>query len=152
MWRINEVVALDGEPRRILHNDDGVIYWIKVLDEKGVPEAVTRLELSLWTDEERLKRIEDPYAFLQSFQVEPDTVQAKKRDISFKVIESIIGDSKVFDRSVRGQRIKEVVEKGSSTKASIYKLLRRYWQRGQIQNALLPDYRNSGAPSNRSKT
>lgn len=146
MWRINEVIALDGEAWRILHREDGVIYWIKVLDEKGMPEEVTILELSLWRDEERLRRIEDPYAFLQSLEVEPDTVQAKKRDTSFKVIESIISDSKVFNRSVRGQRIKDVVEKGLSTKASIYKLLRRYWQRGQIQNALLPDYRNSGAP------
>lgn len=146
MWRINKVIALDGEAYRILHHEEGMIYWIKVLDEKGMPEEVTSLELSLWVDEESLKHIEDPYAFLQSLEVEPNTVQAKKRDKSFKVIESIIADSKVFDRSVRGQRISEVVEKGLSTKASIYKLLRRYWQRGQIQNALLPDYRNSGAP------
>lgn len=30
--------------------------------------------------------------------------------------------------------------------ATIYKLLRRYWQRGQRPNALLPDYKKSGAP------
>lgn len=30
--------------------------------------------------------------------------------------------------------------------ATIYKLLRRYWQRGQKPNSLLPDYKNSGAP------
>ncbi|QUX94494.1 hypothetical protein C0J08_03285 [Marinomonas sp. CT5] len=27
----------------------------------------------------------------------------------------------------------------------MYKLIRRYWQRGQTPNALLPDYKNSGA-------
>lgn len=146
MWRINEVVALDGEAYRILHSEEGVIYWIRILDEKVMPEAVTSLELSLWVDDERLKRIKDPFVFLQSIEVKPDTVQAKKRDKSFKLIESIVADSKVFDRSVRGQRINEVAEKGLSTKASIYKLLKRFWQRGQMQNALLPDYRNSGAP------
>lgn len=146
MWRINEVVALDEEAYRILYQEEGLVYWIKVLDEKGMPEEITSLELSIWVDEERLRRIEDPYAFLQTLEVESETVQAKKRDKSFKMIESILVDSRVFDRSVRGQRIKKVVDNGLSTKASIYKLLRRYWQRGQIQNALLPDYRNSGAP------
>lgn len=29
---------------------------------------------------------------------------------------------------------------------SIYRYLRRYWERGQNLNALLPDYKNSGAP------
>ncbi|MBF4360230.1 transposase, partial [Vibrio anguillarum] len=27
----------------------------------------------------------------------------------------------------------------------LYRLIRQYWQRGQIVNALLPDYKNSGA-------
>lgn len=146
MWRINEVVALDGETFRILYNHEGVIYWIKVLDEKGMPEEVTSIELSLWLDEERLKRVEDPYAFLQSIEVKPGSVQANKREKSFNLIKSIVSDAKRFDRSTRGQRVNEIVKEGLSTKASIYKLLRRYWQRGQIQNALLPDYRNSGAP------
>jgi hypothetical protein len=29
---------------------------------------------------------------------------------------------------------------------SVYRYLRRYWERGQNANALLPDYKNSGAP------
>lgn len=31
------------------------------------------------------------------------------------------------------------------TKQTVYRLLRRYWQRGMCKNALLPDYVNSGA-------
>jgi fructose-1-phosphate kinase PfkB-like protein len=30
------------------------------------------------------------------------------------------------------------------TKQTLYRLARRYWQRGQTSNALLPDYKNSG--------
>ncbi len=39
-----------------------------------------------------------------------------------------------------------MVQEHKVTKATVYKLLRRYWQRGQTPNALIPDYKNSGAP------
>ena len=37
-----------------------------------------------------------------------------------------------------------MVERESTHKTVLYRLLRRYWERGQIANAFLPDYKNSG--------
>ena len=51
-----------------------------------------------------------------------------------------------FNEEIRAKRVRLVEQTNIATKATIYKYLRRYWQRGQIPNALLPDYRNAGAP------
>ena len=61
-------------------------------------------------------------------------------------IKPIIVDTKCFDPKVRAQRVEVVRQSGIASIATIYKLLRRYWQRGQNPNSLLPDYRKSGAP------
>lgn len=45
---------------------------------------------------------------------------------------------------IRSAKIAQVMEEYSTTKQMLYRLLMRYWQRGQIANALLPDYKNSG--------
>lgn len=61
-------------------------------------------------------------------------------------IKPIIVDTKCFDPKVRAQRVEVVRQSGIASIATIYKLLRRYWQRGQNPNSLLPDYKKSGAP------
>jgi hypothetical protein len=40
-------------------------------------------------------------------------------------------------------------EKHGASRASVLRWLRRFWERGQNQNALLPDYANSGARGKR---
>ena len=44
----------------------------------------------------------------------------------------------------RGEVVNQIMVE-METKQSIYRFARRYWQRGQIPNALVPDYKNSGA-------
>jgi transposase InsO family protein len=53
---------------------------------------------------------------------------------------------KAFDPKERGIALAEIAKKYKKTKKDIYKKLRRYWQRGLTKNALLPAYRNCGAP------
>lgn len=43
------------------------------------------------------------------------------------------------------------MERHGVTNQTVYRLLRRYWQRGMCRNALLPDYVNSGARGKRRK-
>ncbi|MGV0887740.1 Mu transposase C-terminal domain-containing protein, partial [Acinetobacter venetianus] len=47
--------------------------------------------------------------------------------------------------SARSSLINEIINSKKSTKQTIYRLLRQYWQRGQTPNALIPNYQNSGA-------
>lgn len=146
MWRINEVISLDDNLHRILHLDQGLVYWIDLIDDKGMPEAIQEFQLVELLNSERLKRNDDPYAYLQTQEPEPESVTFARREKSYDIIKSIISDTGVFDRKTRAERVKKVVDEGLASKATVYKLLRRYWQRGQCHNALLPDYKNSGAP------
>ncbi|MFX6174650.1 transposase, partial [Acinetobacter baumannii] len=41
--------------------------------------------------------------------------------------------------------VKRIIEQHKTTHQTIYRLARRYWQRGQTPNALIPSYNNSGA-------
>lgn len=54
-----------------------------------------------------------------------------------------------FDPKKRGIALTEIVKKHKKTKKDVYKKLRRFWQRGQTKNALLPDYKNCGSPGKR---
>lgn len=51
----------------------------------------------------------------------------------------------IFKPRVRGEAVAALVDAGKATKQTVYRLLRRYWQRGMVPNAFLPDYTRSGA-------
>lgn len=50
----------------------------------------------------------------------------------------------IYLRGIRGVLVKDIVDEHKMCTATIYKHLRRYWQRGKNKNALLPDYVNCG--------
>jgi transposase InsO family protein len=49
----------------------------------------------------------------------------------------------IFFERERASRVAEIERQGDSNRFTLYRLLRRYWQRGMTPNALLPDYDNS---------
>lgn len=70
-----------------------------------------------------------------------------KRDEAWELIAPMVLNSpEIFKPSVRGKAVKKLVNAGKATKQTIYRLLRRYWQRGMVPNALLPDFARCGAP------
>lgn len=82
-----------------------------------------------------------------------DTIPAnyrRKRDEAWEVIAPIVNNKeKVFLSFERGILVKQAVERTGRNKVTIYKYLRRYWQGGQKQNALLPKFSNCGGASKR---
>jgi len=92
------------------------------------------------------KESNDPYAKLIR---EEDINQKAKtiRDKSWNCISSLVvqeNEPDIFIREKRGIMVKSIVEKYNVSFPTVYKWLRRYWQRGKNKNALLPDYKNSG--------
>ncbi len=144
MWLVNEVVNFDGELYRILDNSDGVVVWISVYSKSGMPVAILDFKLAQYVDEERLVRHQDPYEYLKNQEPSSDSVAFRKRDKLFSIIETVVADKGCFDGVERYSRIQRVVEAKGIHKKRVYEALRRYWQRGQTINALLPDYRNCG--------
>ena len=146
MWQINEVVKFDESRYRILFFQSGEIIWIDMEETKGVPSLVFEEQLSQWIDEKRLFRSSDPFEYLKFIEPPINSVAFEKRDQAYRIIEPIVYDTGCFNEEIRAKRVRLVEQTNIATKATIYKYLRRYWQRGQIPNALLPDYRNAGAP------
>lgn len=146
MWQINEVLRFDEQPYRILAVHPGELVWIQIDSDKGFPEFILELKLISYLDEGRLLRSTDPYAFLHDEEPEVGSVAFNRREKALTIIQPIIVDELCFETKARARRVTEVEMAGVATKATIYKLLRRFWQRGQKPNALLPDFKNSGAP------
>lgn len=74
--------------------------------------------------------------------------QRKRRDSDWELIEPLIEKNgiELFYSWKRGPLIRELAEQSGSRREKIYNLLRRYWQRGQMKNALIPDLDKCGAP------
>ncbi|MDE2420549.1 MAG: DDE-type integrase/transposase/recombinase [Gammaproteobacteria bacterium] len=146
MWRVNEVLKLDDQLYRILAINSGMIYWIQVDTKNALPEVFRAEQLYEYLDNERLIRFQDPYIYLINEEPALDSIAFSKRDKAYNVIKELIQEPNHFDPSIRAGLINRIKSSGLVSKPTIYKYLRRYWQRGQIPNALLPDYKNSGAP------
>lgn len=58
---------------------------------------------------------------------------------------SDIGEPYIFDKNIRGKRVKQAVVVFKKTKDTIYKALRKYWQGGKLKSALISDYDKCGS-------
>ncbi len=71
--------------------------------------------------------------------------QRQRRDANYALIEPIINAGQAaFITGQRGQLIKAAAEETGRAKWQIYDYLRRYWQAGQMKNALIPRFDQRG--------
>ncbi|MGB1321897.1 MAG: transposase [Vibrio gallaecicus] len=149
MWQVNETIAFDGKSYRVLFIENSYFYWFAIDDNKGFPEIIYFDECHGWVDEGRINKIPDPYAYLQaeSWDIESNNYQEIQKH--YELIKPIIEGEEAFNKRTRTKRINHAIATSGISKSTIYRLVRRYWQRGQIKNALLPDYKNSGAAGKR---
>lgn len=83
----------------------------------------------------------DPYTVRRQPESEIPAEQRQKRDRAWSAIAPIIASGElVFFPSKRGQLITQAMQCTGRSKPTIRKDLRRYWQGGQIVNALLPRF------------
>jgi hypothetical protein len=86
----------------------------------------------------------DPYLILVSQELlPPKHLQLRAR--AWDIIEALVAqEPAIYEGRQRGQLIAHATARHGVSHPTIYRYLRRYWQRGQTPNALLPDYSNSG--------
>lgn len=149
MWQVNQTIKFDDKAYRILYIEMGYFYWIAIDENKGLPTKVYFDEFNKWVEEGRIEKIPDPYAYLQGEVWTKDSTTYLERQRNYELIKSIVEDEGAFDKKIRAQRLNDAITNSDKGKSTIYRLVRRYWQRGQIKNALLPDFKNSGAPGKR---
>jgi hypothetical protein len=149
MWQVNETIAFDGKLYRVLFTDNSFFYWIAIDDNKGFPEIIYFDECYVWIDEGRIEKIPDPYAYLQAESWEVESSNFQEIQKNYELIKLIVGSEEAFNKRARAKKISHAITTSGKSKSTIYRLVRRYWQRGQIKNSLLPDYKNSGAAGKR---
>ncbi len=118
----------------LIYAETELPYWVPL---KDVEDALL--------DGRALKRTIDPYAWYASPDKDFLQKHAVKRDIAWEIIKSLVtNEPDIYDESKRGLLIKDASLKHNIHKKSIYKYLHKYWTRGKIINALLPDYQKCG--------
>lgn len=147
----NDLIELAVPRRRVLR-----ILWIDpartaayVFDvNAGSSDAeLLRLgSLQADIDEGRARWLEqDPFAVLVSQDLLPPKY-LQLRDRAWSVIRDLAGmEPAIYQPRKRGQIIADYAQRHGLSHPTLYRYLRRYWQRGMTPNALLPDYANSGA-------
>ncbi|MBP9786206.1 MAG: transposase [Acinetobacter sp.] len=145
MLRINDVYQYQDLSIRILKILSEHIVWIDINDMKALPEIISKTEIFHAIESFEVFRIEDPFQEIALIQPEKDSTSQRKRDQNYNLIKAIVDHEQFYIPSIRSSLINEIINNKKSTKQTIYRLLRQYWQRGQTPNALIPNYQNSGA-------
>ena len=155
-FAVNNLIRRDGSSagtltERIIWLDESedLAFVIEVDGKKGTPQSVKVSELK---EEAELGHLtistEDKWARVIDEQ-ELTEKQKNIRDRAWEIIEPLVApeaEPGSFYKNVRGSLIQQVARKHGVTVTVVYKYLRKFWQRGKVKNALLPDYENSGAP------
>lgn len=145
MQLINSVYILNSAQYRVLKFLPNHTVWIMLDDKNAFPELILSKEFNDLLAESHLVHIQDPYEYLNLLDLDENSVQIKKRNENFSIIEELINDDEILiNAKIRTAKIKKIhiIKQVSINK--ILRLLRRYWQRGQTINALIPDYEKSG--------
>lgn len=86
----------------------------------------------------------DPYLVV----ADPQALPAKYievRDRAWTMLSGLVVQvPEIYEARRRGELVQEAAQRHGVSHPTIYRYLRRYWQRGQTPNALLPDYAKSG--------
>ncbi len=119
---------------------------IDAADAGAMPEvlSIDLLRADLEAGHARLL-LEDPYLVLVADDERLPQRHRQMRDQAWSVIEGLVtSEPAIYFADRRGKLIEQCAGRHCVTRRSLYKYLRRYWQRGQTRNALLPDYGRCG--------
>lgn len=130
---------------RVLWIDPGniVVYLIDVKSKNALP--MVRRASDIVEDiinGEILKHRDDPF---KANGTGANETNLQYKDNAWNIIKDIVNkEPDIFVREKRGKLIEKATTAHKVTKMTVYKYLRRYWQRGKNPNSLIPDYKNSG--------
>jgi hypothetical protein len=138
----------EGRVERVLWVDlsGNGLFVIDIEGKTALPQFWDKTGLDFARSDGRLtvESTDPTMRFLPEDRVPPK--QRERRDSVWAIIRPLISRMPdIFVTDKRGQLVRKAVDEHHITKQTIYRLLRRYWQRGMTPNALLPDYYHSGA-------
>lgn len=140
-----------AQPQRLrllcLHPSNRTWFVIDIDDRRALPVIREAAELGEDVATGRallLTPAEDPHASIAS-NLNPSASQTRVRNDAWKSIAAMVKEvPEIFHPRRRSRMIALHIERHGGSKQAIYNHLRRYWQRGQVANALLPDFLKCG--------
>jgi len=147
----NDLIEYAGPQRkvfRVLWVDDAgaAAYIFNVLPKTAEAQLarVAMLEADLAAG--RAHRLaDDPWPLPQQPLRRP-AKHLQIRDRAWQVVRDLVAmEPAIYEPRRRGQLVMACMERHAVSHPTVYRYLRRYWQRGLSADALLPDYANSGA-------
>lgn len=139
--RIDRILWINKDGQELLAFD--------LTAEGALPRPIDRAEIEAGITAGEVRLLgNDPYTRLDSLPTNLKPKHVDRRDKAMKIIAPIVelpGDG-AFTASERGPAIGKVAAATSTSKPMIYWYLRKYWRGGQHANALLPNFKNCGAP------
>jgi len=121
-------------------------YKIDVFSSVALPVWFNVDELDALISQGEIRIIEiDPYRsqITRPNHLIPEKHQ-KIRNERWAVIKDLLNYPGIFDSEIRWRAVMELQQQKITTRVSAYDFLRKFWQRGQTKNALLPDYEHCG--------
>ncbi|WP_282376776.1 helix-turn-helix domain-containing protein [Pseudomonas sp. PS01302] len=149
MLPVNQVFKIGELRKRLLLSGVEQVVWIDIDSDTALPESISVAELERQLMKFEIESIADPFEGKVLREVGDGSLDQIKRDEAWGMLADYVHDPQLFMRSSRGLIVRDIMERHGVTKQTVYRLLRRYWQRGICRNALLPDYVNSGARGKR---
>jgi hypothetical protein len=141
---LNDVYSrTDGCYRYLSEVDDGYVL-IDIDESNAMPKVVNFEQIDKEVREGTIFEIEDPWLSSVQRNYSPDHSYIKMRNDNFNLIKDIVTHPEFYRANIRGAITQILVDKGVAAKSTLYRYARRYWQRGQNINALLPDYAKCG--------
>lgn len=159
---VNELLKIrhDNESETLerilwIDKDYELLFTIDVIAKKALPLLRRVEEVSDWLGDGRARRTtKDPHKRLI---LDKDLTDASRqtRDNAWAIVRRLVGPERepdIYYSVERGKIINQLLKELDPTyppaksphRSRVFKLVRRYWQRGKDRNALLPDYYHCG--------
>lgn len=134
-----DVVLIDVVRHELTSNQLAVV--VHPLDEKNaVPEVWLREDLQHWFNEKQIGHV--ARQVVQSGSTAPSA--SKVQEQRWLLICDIVGREELYFRSTRHKLLQDHAKALKSTPEHLLSLLRLYWSRGQVRQALSGEYHRCG--------
>lgn len=126
-------------------SDNQFIYLVNLEGNGSFPFLADKNEIEIGLETGNLVYVKDPYLKVINDEDIP-IKQREARDRDWEVIKFLYGDNpeNIIIKKSRSELIKKASGKFSMSEQRIKRILKRFWQRGMTENALIADYINCG--------
>ena len=145
---IGQVIRIPSDQScyRILWSEPspGASYWIRLDSKENIPRAFDFEKLKASLSDGSAEYAADIWTPSQACGI-PSAKAAQTRDHLWSAIREVAQrEPDVYNPSLRADLLRKAEQDSGIKMQNLYRILGRYWKRGKIPDALIPDFRNRG--------